>query len=110
MVEGRTYRLVMVFLFCMLLQIPLAAIAQDISPILTVIPAGTATAKIDSGDTAWLLMSTALVMLMTPALPCSTEDVRRKDVLGTIMHSFIAIALVSVQWILLGYSLAFVLM
>lgn len=64
--------------------------------------------KIDSGDTAWLLISTALVMLMTPGLALFYGGmVRSKNVLGTIMHSFFAIALVSVQWILLGYSLAF---
>jgi Amt family ammonium transporter len=65
-------------------------------------------AKIDSGDTAWVLMSTALVMLMTPGLALFYGGmVRSKNVLGTIMHSFIAIALVSIQWILFGYSLSF---
>jgi Amt family ammonium transporter len=64
--------------------------------------------KIDTGDTAWILISTALVMLMTPGLAMFYGGmVRRKNVLGTIMHSFIAIALVSVQWVLIGYSLAF---
>jgi len=62
----------------------------------------------DSGDTAWILISTALVMLMTPGLAMFYGGmVRRKNVLGTIMHSFIAIALVSVQWVIIGYSLAF---
>jgi Amt family ammonium transporter len=64
--------------------------------------------KIDTGDTAWMLVSTALVMLMTPGLALFYGGmVRRKNVLGTIMHSFIAIALVSLQWILFGYSLSF---
>jgi Amt family ammonium transporter len=64
--------------------------------------------RIDTGDTAWILISTALVMLMTPGLALFYGGmVRRKNVLGTIMHSFVAIALVSVQWILFGYSLAF---
>jgi Amt family ammonium transporter len=64
--------------------------------------------KIDTGDTAWILVSTALVMLMTPGLALFYGGmVRRKNVLGTIMHSFIAIALVSLQWILIGYSLSF---
>ncbi|MDH4162132.1 MAG: ammonium transporter [Nitrospirota bacterium] len=55
-----------------------------------------------------MLISTALVMLMTPGLALFYAGmVRRKNVLGTLMHSFIAIALVSVQWILIGYSLAF---
>ncbi len=67
-----------------------------------------ADAKIDTGDTAWILMSSALVMLMTPGLAMFYGGmVRKKNVLGTIMHSFIAIALISVQWILFGYSLSF---
>ena len=64
--------------------------------------------KIDTGDTAWLLVSTALVMLMTPALGFFYGGlVRRKNVLSTIMHSFFILALISVQWVLWGYSLAF---
>ncbi|MBS1127762.1 MAG: ammonium transporter, partial [Nitrospirae bacterium] len=70
--------------------------------------ASDAAGKIDTGDTAWILISTALVMLMTPGLAMFYGGmVRSKNVLGTIMHSFIAIALVSVQWVLFGYSLAF---
>src|SRR5437660_6980271 len=64
--------------------------------------------KIDSGDTAWVLASAALVMLMTPALGFFYGGlVRRKNVLSTIMHSFFILALISVQWVLWGYSLAF---
>ena len=64
--------------------------------------------KINTGDTAWLLFSAALVMLMTPGLAMFYGGmVRRKNVLGTLMHSFVAIALVSVQWVLIGYSLSF---
>jgi len=64
--------------------------------------------KIDSGDTAFVLMSAALVMLMTPGLAMFYGGmVRRKNVLATIMQSFVAIALVSIQWILFGYSLSF---
>jgi Amt family ammonium transporter len=64
--------------------------------------------KVDTGDTAWILVSAALVMLMTPGLAMFYGGmVRSKNVLGTIMHSFIAIALVSIQWILFGYSLSF---
>jgi ammonium transporter, Amt family len=63
---------------------------------------------INAGDTAWILMSTALVMLMTPALGFFYGGlVRRKNVLSTIMHSFFMLALISVQWVLWGYSLAF---
>jgi ammonium transporter, Amt family len=65
-------------------------------------------AKIDSGDTAFILISAALVMLMTPGLALFYGGmVRGKNVLGTLMQSFVAIALISVQWILFGYSLAF---
>jgi Amt family ammonium transporter len=66
------------------------------------------TSKIDTGDTAWILVSTAMVMLMTPGLALFYGGmVRGKNVLGTIMQSFIAISIVSLQWILIGYSLAF---
>ncbi|HEY7062939.1 MAG TPA: ammonium transporter [Chloroflexota bacterium] len=64
--------------------------------------------KIDTGDTAWVLASAALVMLMTPALGFFYGGlVRRKNVLSTIMHSFFILCLISVQWVLWGYSLAF---
>jgi Amt family ammonium transporter len=63
---------------------------------------------INSGDTAWLLVSTALVILMTPALGFFYGGlVRQKNVLATIMHSFFILCLVSVQWVLWGYSLSF---
>ncbi len=62
----------------------------------------------DTGDTAWVLTSTALVMLMTPALGFFYGGlVQRKNVLSTIMHSFFILALISVQWVLWGFSLAF---
>jgi ammonium transporter, Amt family len=63
---------------------------------------------INAGDTAWVLVSTALVMLMTPGLALFYGGlVRRKNVLSTTMHSFFMLALVSVTWVLWGYSLAF---
>ena len=63
---------------------------------------------VDTGDTAWVLVSAALVMLMTPALGFFYAGmVRRKNVLSVIMHSFIILAIISVQWVLWGYSLAF---
>jgi len=62
----------------------------------------------NTGDTAWLLVSAALVMLMTPGLALFYGGmVRRKNILGTIMQSFIIIGLISVEWILVGYSFAF---
>lgn len=65
-------------------------------------------AMINSGDTAWVLISTALVILMTPALGFFYGGmVRRKNLLSTIMLSVTLLALISVQWILYGYTLAF---
>ena len=62
----------------------------------------------DTGDTAWLLMSTALVMIMLPGLALFYGGlVRRKNVLSTIMHSFFGLALVSVVWVIVGFSIAF---
>src|SRR5689334_20658165 len=64
--------------------------------------------EISAGDTAWVLASAALVMLMTPGLALFYGGlVRPKNVLSTIMHSFFILALISVQWVLWGYSLAF---
>ena len=68
----------------------------------------TAKSKVDTGDTAWVLISTALVMLMTPGLALFYGGmVRRKNVLGTIMQSFVALGVMSVLWVLYGYSLSF---
>jgi Amt family ammonium transporter len=64
--------------------------------------------EINAGDTAWILTSAALVMLMTPGLALFYGGlVRRKNVLSTIMHSFFILGLVSVTWVLWGYTLAF---
>jgi ammonium transporter, Amt family len=64
--------------------------------------------EINAGDTAWLLAAAALVMLMTPALGFFYGGlVRKKNVLSTLMHSWFILALISVQWVLWGYSLAF---
>ena len=64
---------------------------------------------INSGDTAWILISTALVMMMTaPGLAFFYGGlVRRKNVLSTMMQSFFILCLISIQWILWGYSLSF---
>jgi Amt family ammonium transporter len=64
--------------------------------------------EINAGDTAWMLTSTALVMIMLPGLALFYGGlVRRKNVLSTIMHSFFGLAIVSVVWVLIGFSLAF---
>ena len=63
---------------------------------------------IDSGDTAWVLTSSALVFIMVPGLAFFYAGlVRGKNVLGTLMHSFIALAIGGLTWILWGYSLSF---
>ena len=75
------------------------------------IPAGVFAADggtIDSGDTAWMLAAAALVMIILPGLALFYGGlVRRKNVLSTIMHSFFGLAIVSVVWVLVGFSLAF---
>jgi Amt family ammonium transporter len=63
---------------------------------------------IDHGDTSWMLVSSALVMFMTPGLALFYGGLTRsKNVLGTIMHSFIMLGVISVQFAVIGYSLAF---
>jgi len=64
--------------------------------------------NIDTGDTAWLLVSTALVMLMTPALSIFYGGmVRSKNILATVMQSFVSLGVISILWMLYGYSLSF---
>jgi Amt family ammonium transporter len=63
---------------------------------------------INTGDTAWLLVSSALVMLMTPGLALFYGGmVRRKNILSTLMMSFACLGLVGLLWVLYGYSLSF---
>ncbi|HZT82555.1 MAG TPA: hypothetical protein VFA26_20165, partial [Gemmataceae bacterium] len=70
--------------------------------------AAPAEAKIDAGDTAWMLMSAALVMLMMPGLALFYGGmVRRKNILATMMHTMVALAVVGVYWVAVGYALAF---
>ncbi len=66
------------------------------------------TPPIDTGSTAWMLISTALVLLMVPGLAMFYGGlVRAKNVLGTMMHSFVSMAIIGVLWTVCGYSLAF---
>ncbi len=75
---------------------PAAAAPKNVDPVL------------NTGDTAWMLVSSALVLLMIPGLAFFYGGmVRRKNVLSTIMHSFVAMGIVGVQWAIIGYSLAF---
>lgn len=63
---------------------------------------------IDSGATAWMLTSTALVLLMIPGLAMFYGGlVRSKNVLGTIMHSYVAMGIISILWVIVGYSMCF---
>jgi Amt family ammonium transporter len=86
--------------------------AVTAAPVILAIAAGPAAAAdgsgINSGDTAWLLVATAMVMIMLPGLALFYGGlVRRKNVVSTIMHSFFGLAIVSVVWVLVGFSLAF---
>ncbi len=117
---SRRYRLPLLVLVFTILLLPAAALAEEAKP---AAPAGPAAAaapappvaaapalnKIDAGDTAWVLTSSALVLMMTaPGLALFYGGmVRRKNALATIMQSFVLMALISVQWVLVGYSLAF---
>ena len=63
---------------------------------------------VDTGTTAWMLISTALVLLMVPGLAMFYGGlVRTKNVLGTMMHSFVAISIIGVLWVICGYALTF---
>jgi Amt family ammonium transporter len=74
---------------------------------------GTASAQttegvIDTGSTAWMMISTALVLLMIPGLAMFYGGlVRTKNVLGTMMHSFAAMGIISILWVAIGYSMSF---
>ena len=85
-----------------------AQATQDLQPKLTALEAATESAQ-SAGDNAWMLTSAALVLMMTgPGLALFYGGlVRRKNVLSTMMHSFILMALVTVIWAFVGYSLAF---
>ncbi len=87
----------------------LLAKALPLSALLMATPALAQDAKVDTGDTAWMLASTALVLLMTvPGLALFYAGmVRKKNVLATMMQSFAITALITVVWAVLGYSLAF---
>ncbi len=90
------------------------AFAQETSPAQATAAAPQAPApvqapsKIDTGDTAWVLISTALVLLMTPGLAFFYGGmVGRKNVLGILMQCFTILCVISIQWVLYGYSLSF---
>ncbi|GLU32856.1 ammonium transporter [Trinickia caryophylli] len=86
-----------------------AAAASDATPAAPTAPFSVDSSKISSGDTAWMLTSTALVLFMTiPGLALFYGGmVRKKNVLATVMQSFAITCLVTVLWTVVGYSLAF---
>ena len=88
---------------------PSAGASAPAVPPATGAPAPAPASKIDKGDTAWMLTSSALVLLMTaPGLALFYGGmVRQKNALATLMQSFIIMAVISIQWVLWGYSLAF---
>jgi Amt family ammonium transporter len=87
--------------------------AAAAAPAVTAAPAAPATPPdvkpvLNTGDTAWMLTSSALVLLMIPGLALFYGGmVRQKNVLSTFMHSFVAMGIVGVQWAVVGYSLSF---
>jgi len=100
---GKIWIVLIIGLFCLT-----GIVYAEDQPVHQAAAAAVTASKIDTGDTAWMLISTALVMLMTPGLALFYGGmVRGKNVLGTLMQSFIAIAVISVQWILIGYTLSF---
>jgi Amt family ammonium transporter len=93
-------------------SLPAAAAPEPIAPVVAAPltkPTLVSASTISAGDTAWMMMSTALVLLMTiPGVALFyTGMVRKKNVLSTMAHSFVAVCIVSVLWVVMGYSLAF---
>jgi len=97
---------------------PAAATEAVATPATAAVPAAAAPAEpakpknvdpvLNTGDTAWMLVSSALVLFMIPGLAFFYGGmVRQKNVLSTMMHSFVAMGIVGVQWAIIGYSLAF---
>jgi Amt family ammonium transporter len=85
-----------------------AASAAPAAPNVPEISTANVKTKADSGDTAWMLTSSALVMLMVPGLALFYAGmVRKKNVLGTMMHSLAALGIIGVEWVVIGYSMAF---
>ena len=99
----------LLLILCLLMLVPSFALALQSTETTAPVVAATAPApKTDTGDTAWMLTSSALVLLMTPGLALFYGGmVRRKNVLGTMLQSFILVAVISVLWAFYGYSLSF---
>jgi Amt family ammonium transporter len=99
--QTRSSRVLGVLCFALLCGLPMLASAQATA-------APPAVPKVDTGDTAWMLVSAAFVMLMTPGLALFYGGmVRSKNILNMLMQSFVALGVVTIVWVLWGYSLAF---
>ena len=86
----------------------LTAFVSGIIELIPIVACAVEAAPVDSGTTAWVLTSTALVLLMVPGLAMFYGGrVRTKNVLSTMMHSFVAMAVIGVLWVVCGYSIAF---
>jgi len=86
--------------------VPLAALAEEAAKVAA--PPANPAPILNTGDTAWMLISSALVLLMTPGLALFYGGmVRSKNVLSTIMHSFVVMGIVAIQFVVIGYSLSF---
>ena len=89
-------------------KIWVTAIVSSIIEVLPIVVYAAEAEPVDSGTTAWMLTSTALVLLMVPGLAMFYGGlVRTKNVLSTMMHSFVAMAVIGVLWVVCGYSIAF---
>ena len=94
--------------FLAIILIGLAVVSLFIDSNLYVSNTGADSQKFDSGDTAWMIMATALVLLMTPGLGFFYGGmVGKKNVISTMLQSFMAMVIVSILWIVVGYGLSF---
>ena len=91
-----------VITFCILLVLIILSLTKG------VLPGPIQTENINAADTAWMLTSTALVLIMTPGLAFFYGGmVNKKNVLSTMLQSFICMAVISIVWVVVGFSLAF---
>jgi ammonium transporter, Amt family len=109
----KTWRVALLAAIVMAVLAPAAWAEAPATPAATAAPAATAPdaaakPKVDSGDTSWVLASAALVLIMTPGLAFFYGGmVRKKNVLSILMQCMVIMCLISVQWVLFGYSIGF---
>ena len=106
------HRCILIAVAFAILLLTAPSLAQSAPPVPVVVPvspvSSASVGASDPGDTAWMLISSALVMLMVPGLALFYAGmVRRKNVLGTMMHSMAALGIIGVEWVVLGYAMAF---